>query len=164
MRLRGELVRSSGSRTAWGRGEGEERERGLDRARAEGRRGSSAQVATDRRLLGRCGLVGEELPALYVEERWSGVQSIRFRSPSCPSWRAGSDGLCSRCKGLLREWGARAGEPGLHGASRSAVTQSAFAAILLPGAKGVQMSTDQAFVAAIQNHPAIDSLRRDYES
>jgi hypothetical protein len=38
----------------------------LDRARAEGRRGSSARVATDRRWLGRCILVGEELPALCL--------------------------------------------------------------------------------------------------
>jgi hypothetical protein len=48
-------------------GERRGEERGyLDRARAEGRRGSSARVATDRRLLRRCGLVGEELPALYL--------------------------------------------------------------------------------------------------
>jgi hypothetical protein len=58
-------------------GEGEER-RYLDRARAEGRRGSSARVATHRRLLGRCGLVGEELPALYVggEVEGSAIYSL----------------------------------------------------------------------------------------
>jgi hypothetical protein len=41
-------------------------EQGQDRARTEGRRGSSAQVATDRRLMGPFVLVGEELPALCL--------------------------------------------------------------------------------------------------